>query len=272
MSDFVHLHLHSEYSLLDGACRISDIPKKAKEMGHTAVALTDHGALFGAVAFCRACEKEGVKPIVGCEVYLAPASRFDRQKNREGEDYSHLVLLVKNEVGYRNLIYLVSKAYTEGYYYKPRIDLELLAAHSEGLIALSGCLSGAIPRFILQDHADKAKALALQLKGIFGADFYLELQDHGIERQKRVNTALASMSRALGIPMVATNDVHYLNSDDALSQSLLLCIQTNTVKGESNQLGFETEEFYYKSTRQMEELFCAYPSAVENTDVRDSTG
>lgn len=264
MSDFVHLHLHSEYSLLDGACRIAEIPKKAKAEGHTAVAITDHGALYGAVAFYKACKAEGIKPIIGCEVYVAPRTRFDKSFGEDSNPH-HLVLLCKNETGYKNLIKMVSLAFTEGFYVKPRIDKELLRAHSEGLIALSACLSGKIQSLIVEGKAGEAFKEAEELKEIFGEDFYLEVQDHGIDDQMRVNSVLRTFSDRLDVPLVATNDVHYLAKSDADTQAVMLCIQTNTKLGEEHKIGFPTEEFYYKSTEEMKRLFTAYPDAIENT-------
>lgn len=265
MSDFVHLHLHSEYSLLDGACRIADIPKAAKAAGHDAVAITDHGVMYGTVAFFRACMDEGVKPIIGCEIYVAPRTRFDKTHGTDSENY-HLVLLVKDETGYRNLIRIVSRAFVEGFYSKPRADLELLENHSEGLVALSACLGGYIPQAILRGDIASAEQHAKKLASIFGTDnFYLELQDHGLPEQQTVNTALAEISERTGIPLVATNDVHYIRRQDADTHAILMCIQTNSVITDGRPLGFETDEFYYKSTDEMKRLFAAYPEAVENT-------
>lgn len=262
---FVHLHLHSEYSLLDGACRISEIPKAARAAGHTSVAITDHGAMYGVVDFYRACKKEGIKPIIGCEVYVAPRSMSDRDHELDSRSY-HLVLLVKNETGYRNLIYMVSKAFTEGFYSKPRIDLELLSAHSDGLCALSACLAGYIPQKIILGDIDSAREHAIKLERLFGkGNFYLELQDHGIADQKTVNNGILSLSYETGIPMVATNDVHYIRKSDAEVQSVLLCIQTNSRITDGRPIGFETDEFYYKSTDEMRSLFSEYEGAIENT-------
>ena len=264
MNDFVHLHLHSEYSLLDGACRISEIPKKAKEEGHSAVALTDHGALYGAVAFYKACKAEGIKPIIGCEVYVAPRTRFDKTYAEDSSPH-HLLLLCKNETGYKNLIKLVSKGFTEGFYIKPRVDIELLAEHSEGLIALTGCLSGKIPSLIVNGFTGDAVKEAERLKEIFGEDLYLEIQNHGSEDEIRVNKVLRTVSDRLEIPLVATNDVHYLNSSDFETQAVMLCIQTNTKLSEGHKIGFQTNDFYYKSSEEMRALFSAYPDAIENT-------
>ncbi|MBQ8746604.1 MAG: DNA polymerase III subunit alpha [Clostridia bacterium] len=265
MGQFVHLHLHSEYSLLDGACRIADIPKIAKEMGHTAVAITDHGAMYGVVSFYNACMEEGIKPIIGCEVYVARRSRFDKTHDLDSSSY-HLVLLVENEIGYRNLIEIVSKAFTEGFYSKPRVDMELLKEHHEGLIALSACLAGYIPRMISAGEYDEALSYALRMRDIFGEDhFWLEVQDHGIDEQKTVNSAILEIAKKTGIGLVATNDIHYLKRDDAEAQAILMCIQTNNVITDGRPIGFETDEFYYKSTAEMEKLFSDFPGAVENT-------
>ena len=263
--DFVHLHLHSEYSMLDGACRIEDIPKAARKAGHKAVAITDHGVMYGVVAFYKACIAEGIKPIIGCEVYMAARTRFDKTHEFDSEKY-HLVLLVKNETGYRNLINMVSKGFTEGFYSKPTIDIDLLKEHHEGLIALSACLGGYIPQMILGNSYKEAENYALKLNEIFGeGNFYLELQNHGIEEQERVNPVLAAISANTGIPLAATNDVHYISRDDADKQSVLMCIQTNSVITDGHPLGFETDEFYYKSTYEMMELFEKYDGAIANT-------
>ena len=263
--DFVHLHLHSEYSLLDGACRIVDIPKAAKAAGHTAVAITDHGNLYGAVAFFKACRAEGIKPIIGCEVYVAPRTRFDKEGKRDASG-NHLILLCKNQKGYENLIYMVSKSFTEGFYQKPRIDLDLLRTHADGLIALSACLAGYIPRAIVSGDFAGARQYARTLAGIFGeGNFYLELQDHGIPEQREVNAELIAMAKELSLPLVATNDVHYLRRLDAEHQAVMMCIQTGRTLAEGKPIGFETEEFYYKSTAEMEKLFGDVPEALANT-------
>lgn len=264
MSDFVHLHLHSEYSLLDGACRIADIPARAKEFGHTAVALTDHGAMYGAVAFYQACKAAGIKPIIGCEVYVAPRSRFEKQGSHDA--YYHMVLLCENEVGYRNLISLVSAGFTEGFYVRPRVDMELLRRHHEGLIALSACLAGRIPRLLLQGQYKEAREYAMECAGIFGPEhFYIEIQNHGLEDQRTVLPELVRLAEECALPLVATNDCHYLRRKDASAQAVLMCIQTNRTIQDGKPVGFETDEFYYKSTDEMRILFGSYPGAIENT-------
>ena len=262
---FAHLHVHTEYSLLDGACRIRDLPKLVKEMGQTACAITDHGAMYGVIDFYRACKAEGVHPVIGCEVYVARRTRLDKQHEFDAES-RHLVLLCKNETGYRNLSYMVSQAYIEGFYIRPRIDLDLLRAHSEGLIGLSACLAGEIPRRILNGDYDGAKAYALELQDILGKDnFYLELQDHGIAAQTTVNRALLRMHNETGIPLVCTNDAHYLRREDAESHDVLLCIQTGKTVDDENRMRYEPRNFYLRSTEEMEALFSGYPEAVENT-------
>jgi len=262
--EFVHLHVHTEYSLLDGAFRIKDVPETVKNAGQSAVAITDHGVMYGAVEFYKTCKKAGIKPIIGCEIYVAPRSRHDREKVA-GLSYYHLVLLCKNETGYKNLIQIVSKAYTEGFYSKPRADIELLSLHSEGLIALSACLGGAIPQKILDGDIDEAEKYALSMKEIFKDGFYLELQRHGLSEQEPVNRELVRMSKKLSIPLVATNDVHYAAKEDARKQQVLMCIQTATTLADGAHKGFEKQEFYVKSTDEMYELFSDVPEALENT-------
>ncbi len=267
---FVHLHLHSEYSLLDGACRVRDIPERVKECGHSACAITDHGVMYGCVEFYRACKDAGVKPIIGCEVYLARRTRFDKSHGEDDRSF-HLVLLCKNDVGYRNLIYMVTKSFTEGFYSKPRVDFELLESHHEGLVALSACLAGAVPRSLMNEDYAAAKSHAARMKEIFGDDYYLELQDHGLEEQKRVNRGLIRLSRELQIPLVATNDAHYLRKRDADSQAILMCIQTQATISDGRPLGFETDEFYYKTTDEMRALF-GYLDSEELGSPIDNTG
>lgn len=264
MSGFVHLHLHSEYSLLDGACRIKDIPKIARECGHDAVALTDHGVLFGVPSFLAACKNEGIKGIVGCEVYVAAGSRFERYGGSGRAD--HLVLLCKNETGYKNLMRMVSDSWTEGFYSKPRVDTELLKKYSEGLIALSACLAGRIPRLLSMGDTEGAERVALEYAEIFGEDnFYIELQDHGIAEERQILPELVALAERCGLPLVATNDCHYLRRSDADTQAILMCIQMNRTIAEGRPLGFETDEFYYKTTDEMRLLFSRYEGAIENT-------
>mgnify|MGYP002747619885 FL=1 len=262
---FAHLHVHTEYSLLDGACRIKGLAKRVRELGQTAVAVTDHGVMYGAIDFYRACKAEGIKPIIGCEVYVAPRTRFDKQHEFDAEA-RHLVLLCENEEGYRNLSYMVSKAFTEGFYIKPRIDLELLRAHAKGLIALSACLAGEIPRRLRNGEYDNAKAYALTLSEIFGPDrFYLELQNHGIREQAVVNKGLLRIHEETGLPLVCTNDAHYLTKADAYAHDVLLCIQTGKTVDDENRMRYEPQNFYLRSTEEMEALFAQYPGAIENT-------
>ena len=265
MSEFVHLHLHSEYSLLDGACRISEIPQKAKAEGHTAVALTDHGVMYGAVAFYRACRAHGVKPIIGCEMYVAQRSLHMKEGRHDASGH-HLILLVKNEAGYKNLISLVSTSFIDGFYQKPRIDEALLAGHTEGLIGLSACLAGAVPQKILSGDMEEAERTAQRLAGLFEKDsFYLEVQNHGMPDEAVVTKGLLEISARTSIPLVATNDVHYLNREDADTQALLVCIQTNRVITDGRPMGFETDEFYYRSTEEMKALFGHMEGAISNT-------
>lgn len=265
MSKFVHLHVHSEYSLLDGACRIKGLIGKAKELGHHAVAITDHGVMFGIIDFYKEAKKNGIKPIIGCEVYVAKRSRFDKVKEFDSSIY-HLVLLCKNNTGYKNLMKIVSSGFTEGFYKKPRIDEELLRAHSEGLIGLSACLAGKVPRAILNNDYDAAKDIALKYNEIFGAgNFFLELQDHGIPEQKKVNTYLIELSRETGIPLVITNDCHYIDKDDSFMHKVLLCIQTNHTVEDKNSFEFSSNEFYFKSEDEMQQLFPELEEAYENT-------
>ena len=260
---FAHLHVDTEYSLLDGACRIRDLPKLVKEMGQTACAITDHGAMYGAIDFYRACKAE-IHPSSAARC-MGRRTRFDKQHEFDTES-RHMVLLCKNETGYRNLSYMVSQAYIEGFYIRPRIDLDLLRAHSEGLIGLSACLAGEIPRRIINGDYDGAKAYALEMRDILGeGNFYLELQDHGIPDQTIVNRALLRMHNETGIPLVCTNDAHYLRKEDAESHDVLLCIQTGKTVDDENRMRYQPQNFYLRSTQEMEELFSGYPDAVENT-------
>lgn len=263
--NFVHLHVHSEYSLLDGACRISAMVNKAVEMGMPAVALTDHGVMYGAAEFYQKCKDKGINPIIGCEVYVASGSRFDRSPRGADNHYYHLVLLAKDITGYRNLLKLVSKGFLEGFYYKPRVDRELLAEYNEGLIALTACLGGEIPEYLRNGQMDKARETAIAFRDIYGADnLYLELQDHGIEAQKAVNEGLIILSKELGIPLVATNDLHYMNKEDAEAHQVLLCIQTGSTV-DSPKICFGADEFYFKSPQEMSDLFPDHPEAISNS-------
>ena len=264
---FTHLHTHTEFSLLDGACRIEQLVSRAKSLGMQSLAITDHGNMYGAVDFYKACKKEGINPIIGCEVYVAARSRFDRDKVLD-KDYNHLILLCENETGYKNLISMVSKSFTEGFYFKPRIDRDLLEKYHEGLICLSACLAGEIPQAILQKDYEKAKRTALWYRDVFGkGNYYLELQNHGLDEQFSVNEGIKRISRETGIPMVATNDVHYIEKQDAKIQQVLICIATNHVLGDDTGLEFHADEFYLKSEEEMRELFADVPAAIDNTQL-----
>ncbi len=263
---FTHLHVHTQYSLLDGCCRIENLIDAAKELGQKSIAITDHGVMYGVIEFYKAAKAKGIKPIIGCEVYVAPRTRFDKQKALDSE-YSHLVLLCKDNQGYQNLIKLVSMGFTEGFYSKPRIDKEILEKYHGGLIALSACLAGEIPKLITKGDYDAAKRSAEWYDRVFGRDnFYLELQDHGISEQQTVNMQLLRISKETGIPLVATNDVHYISHGDYLMHKVLLCIQTGKKINEENPIEFKTNEFYLKSEQEMASLFEYAPSAIENTE------
>lgn len=265
MVPFAHLHVHSEYSLLDGACRIEGLVNRVAALGQTACALTDHGVMYGVIDFYRACKAKGIHPVIGCEVYLAPHSRFDRSY-LNGEWHSHLILLCENMTGYRNLIHMVSLGFAEGFYMKPRIDMELLRQHSEGLICLSACLAGVIPRALAEGDMDGAYELCEQFLEIFDRDhFYLEVQDHGIEVQKKVNDGLYKLAEELNIGLVATNDAHYLTKQDARIQDVLMCIQMGKTVDDPTRMKFETQEFYIKDADEMAALFPEHPEALENT-------
>ncbi|MGN0522844.1 MAG: DNA polymerase III subunit alpha [Eubacterium sp.] len=264
---FTHLHLHTQFSLLDGACRLNGLVSRAKELGMTSLAITDHGNMYGAVDFYRECKKQGIKPIIGCEVYVAPRTRFDKDKVLD-KDYNHLVLLVKNEIGYKNLIKMVSLSYTEGFYFKPRIDRDLLEKYSEGLVCLSACLVGEIPQLLLKKDYDGAKREALWYNQVFGeGNYYLELQNHGIKEQLVVLDGIKRLNADTGIPLVATNDVHYVYKEDAEIQQVLICIATNHTIGEDTGLEFHSDNFYLKSEEEMRQIFADVPQAVDNTAV-----
>ena len=262
---FVHLHNHTEYSLLDGACRIPKLVKRVKELGQTAVAITDHGNMYGVIDFYRACKAEGIHPVIGCEVYVAPRTRFDRIHELD-RSARHLILLCKNEEGYRNLSHMVSQSYTEGFYIKPRIDLDLLHQRSQGLICLSACLAGELPRRLRSGDYEGAKAHALEMDALFGrGNYYLELQDHGLPEDPTVIAGLVRIHEETGIPLVCTNDAHYLTRADARSQDILMCIQTGKTEDSPDRMRFETQEFYIKSEEEMAALFGEHPEALENT-------
>jgi len=262
---FAHLHLHTEYSLLDGACRIDGLMDRVKELGQTAVAITDHGVMYGCIDFYKAAKAAGIKPIIGCEVYVAPRNMSDRVHGIDNDPY-HLVLLCKDRQGYENLCYLVSQAFVEGFYGKPRVDLNLLRERHEGLIATSACLAGAIPQRLLQEDYDAALKYAQEMADIFGPDhFYLELQDHGIPEQTPVNQGIMRIARETGLPLVVTNDAHYLRKEDARMQDVLLCVQTGRTVDDPNRMKFQTEEFYLKSEDELRQLFPGCDEAFENT-------
>ncbi len=264
MGDFVHLHIHSEYSLLDGANRIKELPKIAKKLGMDSIAITDHGVMYGAIEFYKACKAEGIKPIIGCEVYVAPRSRFDKEAGIDNK-YNHLILLAKNNNGYKNLSKLVSIGFTEGYYYKPRIDLETLEKYHEDLICCSACLAGSLPQAILEGNMEKAEEIALWYKNLFGEDYYLEIQTNTLKEQTLVNQKLVGLSRKLNIPLVATNDAHYTRKEDAYNHEVLLCIQTGKKMSDTDRMRFATNDFYIKSPEEVKGFFPNLPEALENT-------
>ena len=264
---FTHLHLHTEYSLLDGACRIGKLMDTVKELGQTSVAITDHGVMYGAVDFYKAAKEKGVKPIIGCECYVAQRTRHDKVHGLDSERY-HLVLLCKNNTGYENLIKMVSLAFTEGFYTKPRIDRVLLEKYHEGIIALSACLAGEIPQLLLKGEYEKAKETALWYRDLFGeGNYYLEIQNHGLREELDILADIMRLSRETGIPLVATNDAHYIRKEDSSVQQVLICIQTNHILGEETGLEFSTDEFYVKSEEEMRELFSEIPEAIDNTQI-----
>ena len=263
---FVHLHVHTEYSLLDGACRINKLMERVKELGQTAVAITDHGVMYGCIDFYKAAKAAGIKPIIGCEVYVARRSLEDRVRGMDDKPY-HLVLLCENRKGYENLCMLVSEAFIHGFYGKPRVDLATLKKYSEGLIATSACLAGAVPRSLMNEDYEAAKKHALELAAIFGeGNFFLELQDHGIPEQRAVNQGIQRISRETGLPLIVSNDAHYLRKEDAHMQDVLLCIQTGKTVDDTKRMKFQTQEFYLKSEEEMRQLFPNCPEALENTE------
>lgn len=261
---FCHLHLHSGYSLLDGSGKIKPLIKRAKELGMESIALTDHGVMYGCVDLYKEAKAEGIKPILGCEVYVVPKSRKIKGNDEDNKTY-HLVLLVKNEKGYENLMKIVSVASIEGFYYKPRIDREYLKEHSEGIIALSACLGGEVQKAILNGNIDKAREAATFYRDTFKDGFYLELQNHGIEEQKKVNEVNIQLAKELNIPLVATNDVHYINQEDSKAHDILMCIQTGKTVDDPNRRRYPSDQFYLKSPEEMWDMFDYIPEALENT-------
>src|SRR5947207_10479291 len=266
-ADFVHLHLHSEYSLLDGACRLDRLMEKAHELQFPALALTDHGVMYGAIDFYQAAREQGIKPIIGCEVYVAPGSRLEKKTTAGARDvYHHLVLLAKNEAGYKNLIKLATDAHLKGYYYKPRIDKEILAECREGLIGLSGCLASEIPDLIQREDLAKARDTIDWFKQTLGPEnFYLELQNHGIAEQAKVNRYLIPWSKEFGLKLVATNDVHYVERQHSHAHDCLICIGTQSQLADAKRMKYVPEQFYLRSQEEMEALFTEIPEAVANT-------
>ena len=263
---FAHLHVHTEYSLLDGANKIKEYVSRVKELGMDSAAITDHGVMYGAIDFYRAAKEAGIKPILGCEVYVAPNSRFDKELNGGEDRYYRLVLLAENNTGYDNLVKIVSKGFTEGYYYKPRVDMEVLNHYHEGIIALSACLAGEVQRYIVKGLTDEARKTARKYEACFGkGNFFLELQDHGIPQQRLVNTELIRMSRELDIPLVATNDVHYTYAEDVEPHDILLCLQTGKKLADEDRMRYEGGQYFVKSEEEMKGLFPYAWEAVENT-------
>ena len=263
---FAHLHVHTEYSLLDGSNKIKEYVKRIKELGMTAGAITDHGVMFGVIDFYKEAKAAGINPVLGCEVYVAPNSRFDREMSHGEDRYYHLVLLAENNQGYQNLMKIVSKGFVEGYYYKPRVDMELLEQYHEGLIALSACLAGEVQRYLVRGLYDEAKKTAQRYEACFGkGNYFLELQDHGIPDQKTVNAGLMRLSQELGIELVATNDVHYTYAEDWEAHDILLCLQTGKKLSDENRMRYEGGQYYVKSEEEMRALFPYAAQAIENT-------
>ena len=264
--NFTHLHVHTEYSLLDGSNKIQEYVNRVRELGMDSAAITDHGVMYGVIDFYRAARAAGINPILGCEVYVAPGSRFDREIGSGDDRYYHLVLLAENNQGYANLMKIVSKSFVEGFYYKPRVDLQLLEKYHEGLIALSACLAGEVARFLTRGMYEDAKAAALRYQDIFGkGNFFLELQDHGIDKQQIVNQQLLRMSKETGIELVATNDVHYTYEEDAEPHDILLCIQTGKKVSDKDRMRYEGGQYYLKSEEEMQKVFPYAREAMDNT-------
>lgn len=263
---FTHLHVHTEYSLLDGSNKIKEYVARVKDLGMTAAAITDHGVMYGVIEFYKAAKEAGINPILGCEVYVAPNSRFDRETVHGEDRYYHLVLLAENDTGYSNLVKIVSKGFVDGYYYKPRVDMEVLETYREGIIALSACLAGEVQRYLVRGFYEEAKETALKYQSCFGkGNFFLELQDHGIPQQQIVNQQLMRLSKETGIQLTATNDVHYTYEKDAEAHDILLCLQTGKKLSDENRMRYEGGQYYVKSEEEMKKLFPYAPEAVENT-------
>ena len=262
---FTHLHVHTEYSLLDGAARIKDVVARAKELGMDSLAITDHGVMFGVIDFYRACKAEGIKPIIGCEVYTAARTRFDKDAEKD-KVMNHLILLAEDNTGYKNLMKIVSEGFRNGFYYKPRVDKEVLRQYSEGLIATSACLAGAVQRNLLNGDYESAKREVLEMLDIFGeGNYFLELQDQGLEEEARILPDMKRLHEETGIPFIATNDVHYVRQEDAEAQDVLMCIQTATTIDEENRMRFANDQFYLKSEEEMRRIFSNTPEAIDNT-------
>ena len=263
---FTHLHVHSEFSLLDGSCKIKELVAKAKELGFDSLALTDHGVMYGIIDFYKAAKEVGIKPILGCEVYLAPGSRLDKETGKNSERYYHLILLAENNKGYENLMKIVSQGFIDGFYYKPRVDYETLEKYHEGIICLSACLAGEVQRYMAKGLYEEGREAALKYEKIFGkGNYFLELQDHGIPEQKIVNSNLVRLSKELNIDLVATNDTHYINAEDAAAHDILLCIQTGKKVADTDRMRYEGGQFYLKSEEEMRQLFPYAPEALDNT-------
>ena len=263
---FTHLHVHTVYSLLDGFAKIPDLVGRAKELGFDSLAITDHGVMYGVIEFYKECKAQGIKPILGCEVYVAPESRFDREVGSNDERYYHLILLAENETGYKNLTKIVSQGFTEGFYYKPRVDKEVLREHHEGIICLSACLQGEVAFYLRRRLYDEAKKVALEYRDIFGeGNYFLEMQDHGLSDDTIVNTDLLRMSQETGIELVCTNDSHYVRAEDWEAHDILLCMQTGTTINDENRMRYEGGQYYLKSEQEMADLFPYARQALENT-------
>ena len=264
MTNFTHLHVHTQYSLLDGAAKITDLVGYAKELGMTSLAITDHGVMYGAIEFYEECKKQGIKPILGCEVYVTTGSHLER--NNRG--LYHLILLAENLEGYHNIMKMVSLAQLEGFYYKPRVDKDILRAHSKGVICLSACIAGELPVYILQDNLDGARRCLEEYLEIFGKDnYFLEIQNHDLDEEHKVNKALKQLAKEYGLGLVATNDLHYVRRQDAEAQDVLLCLQTGSTVDEPNRMRFPNDQFYLKSYKEMAEKFPDCPEALANTNL-----